>query len=125
MEPVTVVFHPDAGPVVVQVRSGHATLGRFKVSFEEDFNWKPIGEGDLSDIVPDVFIVPVSGLRLKDRYVLIVGNYSSGDPLIQGEINVTYEITQQNSVIHSIPIREQRDGVLSAYHLLQFTTIDD
>jgi hypothetical protein len=121
MEPVPIAFNPDAGPVVIQVRSGHATLGRFKVSFEEDLNWTLIGHGDLSDAVPDVFIVPVSGHRLQDRYVLIVGNYSSGDPLVQGEINVTYEITQQNAVIHSIPIREQRDGVLSAYHLLQFT----
>ena len=122
MEPVAVRFDAAAGPVVIQVRSGHATLGRFRLSFEEDFEWIPIGDGDLSDEIPDVFIVPVSGEKLEDRFVLIVGNYASGDPLVQGEINVTYDITQQNSVIHTIPIREQRDGVLSAFHLLHFGT---
>ncbi len=120
MEPLPVAFDSDAGPVVIQVRSGHATLGRFRLAFEEDFEWIPIGEGDLSDAIPDVFIVPVSGALLDGRFVLIVGNYASGDPLVQGEISVTYEITQQNSVIRSIPIREQRDGVLSAFHLLRF-----
>jgi hypothetical protein len=33
---------------------------------------------------------------------------------------VTYDITQQSTVIQTIPIREQRDGVLSAFHLLHF-----
>jgi hypothetical protein len=120
MDTVPVQFDPDAGPVVIQVRGGHATLGRFRLSFERDLEWIPIGEGDLADEIPDVFVVPVSGERLDDRYVLIVGNYASGDPLVQGEINVTYDITQQNRIVHTIPIREQRDGVLSAYHLLHF-----
>lgn len=120
MDTVPVHFDADAGPVVIQVRSGQTTLGRFKVSFEEDLEWIPIGDGDLSDEIPDVFIVPLSGERLNDRYVLIVGNYASGDPLVQGEINVTYDVTQQNRIVHTIPIREQRDGVLSAYHLLHF-----
>lgn len=120
MDTVPIRYDADAGPVVLQVRSGQATLGRFKISFEEELEWIPIGEGDLSDEIPDVFIVPLSGERLNDRYVLIVGNYASGDPLVQGEINVTYDITQQNRVVHTIPIREQRDGVLSAYHLLHF-----
>lgn len=121
METVPVQFDPAAGPVVIQVRSGHATLGRFRLSFERDLEWIPLGDGDLADEIPDVFIVPFSGEKLHDRYVLIVGNYASGDPLVQGEINVTYDVTQQNAVVHSIPIREQRDGVLSAYHLLHFT----
>jgi hypothetical protein len=120
MDTVAVRFQLDAGPVVIQVRSGHATLGRFRLSFEDDLEWIPIGDGDLSDEIPDVFIVPVSGAKLEDRFVLIVGNYASGDPLVQGEINVTYDITQQSTVIQTIPIREQRDGVLSAFHLLHF-----
>lgn len=120
MDPVSVRFDPAAGPVVIQVRSGLATLGRFRLSFEDDLEWIPIGEGDLSDQIPDVYIVPLSGEKLDDRYVLIVGNYASGDPLVQGEINVTYDVTQQNAVIQTVPIREQRDGVLSAYHLLHF-----
>jgi hypothetical protein len=123
MDPVAVRFKPDAGPVVIQVRSGHTTLGRFRLSFEEDFEWIPIGDGDLSDEIPDVYIVPLSGEKLDDRFVLIVGNYASGGPLVQGEINVTYDITQQNAVIETIPIREQRDGVHSAYHLLHFQAV--
>jgi hypothetical protein len=124
MDPVNVRFDLDAGPVVIQVRSGHATLGRFRLSFEDDLEWIPIGDGDLSDAIPDVYVVPLSGIKLDDRYVLIVGNYASGDPLVQGEINVTYDVTQQNTVIQTIPIREQRDGVLSAYHLLHFETAE-
>jgi hypothetical protein len=120
MDPIDIRFDSAAGPIVVQVRSGNATRGRFKLLIEGDLQWTLINSGDLSDAVPDVFVVPVSGARLHDRFVLIVGNYAPGNVIANEEINVTYDVTQQSRVIHSIPIREQRDGVLSSYHLLRF-----
>lgn len=120
MESTDITFDSTAGPIVVQVRTDNGTMGRFRLFLEHDLQWSPIDRGDLADPVPDVFVVPVSGARLHDRFVLVVGNYMPEPAITEQAISVTYDITQQNRVIHSIPIREQRDGVLSTFHLLRF-----
>ena len=116
----TVQYGNGNGPVIVEVTAGYATLGRYTMALEDNTRWAEFGRGDVSDEIPDVFLVPASGTALDGRFAGLVGNYAPGNPAENRQISVHYLFRQKAEAIYEIEIKAEKDGVESCYHLVEF-----
>jgi hypothetical protein len=116
----TVAYDPSAGPVTLRITSGYATMGGYRCSIEKKRTWTEFGAGDLSDDVPDEFVVPLEGSALDGRSVLILGNYraalSAGSKLVK----VTYEFLQQQAAIDRTDIEAETEDVVHDSSMFTF-----
>jgi hypothetical protein len=115
-----VSFDPEGGPVTIDIESGFATKGKYVASIRQQSEWETISEGDISDDVQDLLLVPYDGEELKEKRVLIVGKYAPADLTRGKQIRVIYEIWQDGKKLKTAEIEEEKEGVLLCSHTFTF-----
>lgn len=124
IERKTVLYAPDAGPIVLDIEAGFATKGKFK-AFLRTEEWSEFGGGDIADDVPDVLVVPLDGAALDGRRVLILGKYAPAFIPTGQQIKVTYTLLQDQTELARSVIEEERAGVLICTHTYIFEALED
>lgn len=116
----TVKLEQDDTPVVLEIRSGYATQGKYVLAHDQEKGYHQFGGGDLADNIPDVSVIPLKPSELLDRCVYIIGNYSPANPAESKQVSVTYIFRQMGELKPRVKIEETVDGVLCANHTIYF-----
>lgn len=120
-ETTVVRYSAQDGPVVVEVHSGHATRGSYDLSIARDGEvWRVVGKGRVDDRVPDVYILPYSGAKLREHVLVAVGSYQPIHLPADPRVTVRYEFRQKGFRIATVPIDRAVTGAISTYHEISF-----
>lgn len=117
---VTVTLEQRDIPVVLEVRSGYATQGKYSLAYETADGYQQFGRGDLADAVGDVWTIPLKSSDLLEYCIYIIGNYSPANPAEGKQVSVTYVFRQKGEVKPRVKIEETVDGVLCTNHTIYF-----
>lgn len=115
-----VQFDPHGGPILLDIKSGFATKGKYHASIRLEDGWKTFGTGDITDEIPDVLVVPLDGEELNEKRILLIGKFSPGNLAVGAQISVRYSIIQGAEVLHRGEVEEEKAGVLLCTHSFRF-----
>lgn len=112
-------FHVDQDPLTVEVTSGHATLGDFRLMLikKSDGAVQEFGASpkQLGDAIRDLFVIPVPPAELHQFILAIPGKYMPGPG--QSVIDVTYEFVQEGAVLEdAASIEEPATQPIMRFH---------
>lgn len=116
----TVELEQKDVPVVLEIRSGYATQGKYSLAYEKDDGYQQFGDGDLTDAVGDVWTIPLKPSDLLEHCVYIIGNYSPANVAESKQVSVTYIFRQKGELKPRVKIEQTVDGVLCTNHTMYF-----
>ena len=124
----TVNFDPKNGPVTIEVISGYATLGNFRLSYVEEGNYRFIEFGKepkrIDDYIPDIFQIPVGLDELHKYTIVILGKYAPAPGKQQVAVKYQFIQNDQPLTINStkkVEIKETTDGGFQRFtHYFEF-----
>lgn len=124
----TVTIGPASDPVVVELDPGYATLGKFSILIRLQASWGPVGSGrgDLSDDIPDRFVLPADPEELADpgTRLIIAGNYAPAYAPSGKQVRVHYVFSQAGQEIHRVRIERDDVELLKCDHVFNFITAE-
>jgi hypothetical protein len=117
---VTVTLEQTDIPVVLEVRSGYATQGKYSLAYETVDGYQHFGGGDLTDAVGDVWTIPLKPPDLLKYCIYIIGNYCPANVAESKQVSVTYIFRQKGELKPRVKIEQTVDGVLCTNHTIDF-----
>ncbi|MFZ2205538.1 MAG: hypothetical protein WA057_00420 [Candidatus Magasanikiibacteriota bacterium] len=117
-----IIYKYNGGPITIEIKAKYATLGSYSIAYLLGDVTTKLGDGKLSDAIPDIYILPVSIGDLTNCRVYIAGTYVSAPG--HNEIDVEYHFSQDgNETAGDNPIIiEKNQSALSATHSIKFKT---
>jgi hypothetical protein len=113
----TINFNKENGPVIVNIVREGKTLGKFIISMFDGNTWTNLGNGDISDSIPDIYITPYQGVELDKKVMLINANYL---PAGNTKNMVTYSFSQKDVLLKETTIPKKASGVNACYSVITF-----